>query len=342
MPGRNGALLGTTIKLVAKFKDANGNPVDPDVSPTIDIFPAGKNPNEGSTTDGDAIVLDASQTSLGSPAGANYIVRDAVGCYSYEFPIPPGGNIGIYFDRWNGSVTSQPLEEVFMFAVVGGGSIATGQLQENNRVTICVDGDLLDEDSNPLGDETCWYFTTTYNPLYSSVRRLRMELGSCISNIPDDTLNLNIFEASLYADGITFANDTVNDDYFKFARREYVTCLAASRILGCQGSHGGKQKRLGDLDIKWGSDTDDRMKAMMKCLSEYEPAIKSRGEMSAGTGLKPRSAVKGITDPDRPVIGRLWVKEADGMPAANSKVKSATSNRPKRTFLKRKSRWDWE
>jgi hypothetical protein len=319
MPGRNGALLGTTIKLVAKFKDAN---VDPDVSPTIDIFPAGKNPNEGSTTDGDAIVLDASQTSLGSPAGANYIVRDAVGCYSYEFPIPPGGNIGIYFDRWNGSVTSQPLEEVFMFAVVGGGSIATGQLQENNRVTICVDGDLLDEDSNPLGDETCWYFTTTYNPLYSSVRRLRMELGSCISNIPDDTLNLNIFEASLY--------------------REYVTCLAASRILGCQGSHGGKQKRLGDLDIKWGSDTDDRMKAMMKCLSEYEPAIKSRGEMSAGTGLKPRSAVKGITDPDRPVIGRLWVKEADGMPAANSKVKSATSNRPKRTFLKRKSRWDWE
>jgi len=341
MPGRNGVLLGTTIKLVAKFMDAVGNPVDPGVSPTIDIFPAGKNPNEGTTTDGDAIVLDASQTSLGSPAGSNYIVRDAVGCYSYEFPIPSGGDIGVYFDRWNGEVTSQPLEEVFMFVVVGGGSIATGQLQGNNRVTICVDGDLLDEDDTKLGDELCWYFTTSYSPLYSSVRRLRMELGPLIQQIPDDTLNLNIFEASLLADAITFVNDAVDNDYFKFARREYVTCLAASRLLGSQGTQ-GKQKRLGDLDVKLSGDPNDKIKSMMKCLAEYEPAIKSHGELSAGTSIKPRSAVKGITDPDRPVIGRLWVKEADGIPAANTKVKSATSNRPKRTFLKRKSRWDWE
>ena len=44
-------------------------------------------------------------------------------------------------------------------------------------------------------EDYSFYFTTTYNPLYSSIRKLRLEVGAFISNVPDDTVNLAIFEA---------------------------------------------------------------------------------------------------------------------------------------------------
>jgi len=344
MPGRNGALLGTEITLTVKFLDPSGNLADPDDFPSVDIFPPGKDPSQGSTTDADALILDASDApDLGNPPGTYYVTRQSVGCYSYKFPIPAGGDVGIYFDRWTGTLTGQPLEETFMFVVVGGGSIATGQLQNNNRVTVYIDGDLLDADGNKLGNDFEYYFTTTYDPLYSSVRRMRLELGPLANHVPDDTINLALFEASLFADAITFANNVVNDDYFKFARREYVTCLAASKLLGNQSTQ-GKQKRLADLDVRLSGDPNDKIKDMMRCIAQYEPVIKSHGEIAAGTGLKPQVAVKGATDPDRPIVGRLWAKEVDGMPAANTKVKPSGKSRPKRAYLNRwgKSRWDWD
>ena len=343
MAGRNGSLRDTTITLTVKFLDAAGNLADPDNSPMVDIFPAGKDPNSGTTVDGDAIILDASQTSYGNPPGANYIVRNSVGCYSYNFPIPNNGDLGVWFDRWTATVDQQTIEEVFMFVVVGGGSIGTSQLFENNRITVTISGDLLDVDDNKLEDDFIYYFTTTYSPLYSSVRKLRLDLGPLISQIPDDTINLAIFEASLLADAITFENNTVtNTEYFEFARRHYVSCLAGITLLSNKGTQ-GKSKRLADLAVELSGDPNDKLKDLQRCLAQYEPIIKSHGELGVGTSVKPAGFVKGSMDPDKPTISRLWTNQINPRtPAANIKVKARNSRRPKKTYInpRWKSRWD--
>lgn len=346
MAGRNGSLRGQTIKLNAKFLDASGNLTDPDVSPIVDIFPAGKDPNSGTTVDGDAVVLNATQTSLGIPPGTNFIVRDSLGCYSYEFPIPATADFGVWFDRWDATVDGQAIQAVFMFAVVGGGSIGTSQLFENNRVQVCIDADILDADGNKLSDEFCWYFTTSYNPLYSSVRRLRLECGPLLSEIPDDTINLAIFEASLFADGITFPvspGGESNTSYYEFARREYVTCLAGAKLLGSKSSQ-GKSKRLADLSVDLSGSTGDKLGKLEACLAKWDHVVKSQGTLGQGTSLKPKGVVKGLLDPDRPDIGRLWTKWSpfsnDDVPAANTKVRRSGSKRSKNTFLNpRWSKW---
>jgi hypothetical protein len=346
MAGRNGSLRGQTIKLNVKFLNAAGNLTDPDSSPTIDIFPAGKDPNSGSTTDLDAVILDASQTSLGNPAGTNYVVRDSIGCYSYEFLVPLSGDIGVWFDRWNAVIDAQPVEAVFMFAIVGGGSIGTSQLFENNRVTVTIDSSLLDTDNHELGQDYEWYFTTTYSPLYSSVRKLRLELGPLVNQIPDDTINLAIFEASLLADAISFTSETSNAGYFEVARREYVTCLAGAMLLSNKGTQ-GKTKRLADLTVELSGDPNDKLKDLQACIGKWDHVIKSRGELATGTSLKPQGVVKGAFDPDRPVIGRLWTQWChllgNDIPAANTKIIKPGSRRAKKTFTNprwNKSRWD--
>jgi hypothetical protein len=346
MAGRNGSLRNQTITLTAKFLDAAGNLTDPDSTPTIDIFPAGKDPNSGTTINADAIILDASQSSLGNPAGANYIDRESIGCYSYEFPIPGNAGFGVWFDRWNADIDGQAVEAVFMFAVVGGGSIGTSQLFENNRVTVIIDGELLDVDGNLLSNDYDWYFTTTYTPLYSSVRKMRLELGPLINQLPDDTINLAIFEASLLADAISFPSASSNTEYFTVARREYVTCLAGAMLLSNKGTQ-GKVKRLADLSVELSGDPNDKLKDLYSCIGKWDHVIKSNGELATGTSLKPRSVVKGEFDPDKPVIGRLWTQWShlleNNVPAANSKTRKRGSRRAKNTFTGPRwngSRWD--
>jgi hypothetical protein len=232
-----------------------------------------------------------------------------------------------------------------MFVVAGGGSIGTSQLFENNRITVTIDSSLLDADSNELGQEYEWYFTTTYNPLYSSVRKVRLELGPLVSQLPDDTINLAIFEASLLADAISFPASTTNTEYFEVARREYVTCLAGSMLLSNKGTQ-GKAKRLADLSVELSGDPNDKLKDLKACIGKWDHVIKSKGELATGTSLKPRAFVKGQFDPDRPIIGRLWTQWShllgDDIPAANTKVLKRGSRRPKKTFVNprwNKSRW---
>lgn len=183
--------------------------------------------------------------------------------------------------------------------------VITNQLSENMQVIITLSESIKDINGHSLGGTLSYYFTTTYNPLYSSVRKLRLEVGSFIADLPDDTLNLAIFEASLMANGINWVKGSTSD-FFRFARREWVTCKAAEILLdNVFALLGGTSKKLDNLEIKYdakaGQNLLDKIKA---CLAKWEAEVVSGGNATQ----RPQMVVKGSWDPDAPHVGRLWEK----------------------------------
>jgi hypothetical protein len=351
MAGRNSALRGHEIVLTAIFLDAGGDYTDPNPlsSLKLSIFPPGHDPRLGAQP-AEAWVVDASLTSEGSGPYADplqKIEKIDTGQYKYTFLIPSDSDFGSAFDNWRGIVDSQDLDETFTFVVVGGGSVETTQLFKNNAVLIELKNSIAATDGATLGQDYRWHFTTTYDPLYTSVRRVRLDLGPLIKDVADDTINLAIFEASLEADALVFG--TLSPDnwkYFYFARRMYVTCLAEMILLGSiMGSGGGaKSKRLADLDVDYDDNVDDLMNRALGCMAKYEAVLTSAGQLAPGTSQQPDYGVKGADDPDRPVVGRGWEPTSTyagaeiQMPAANTKSRYSWKRRSQRDFAW-PSRW---
>jgi hypothetical protein len=232
----------------------------------------------------------------------------------------------------------------------GAGDEDTSQLHNNNMVFIQLDETISSTtEDDTLGSDFTWYFTTTYTPMYSAIRRIRLDLGALIVLVPDDTINLAIFEASLEAQALTFGTPEVRtasmSRFFAFARRQYVTCLAEvillNAISGGSIIEGGKSKRLADLQISYdgGGQFKSLLDKAMNCLMKWAPTLTSAGEISPGTSQRPSMVIKGILDPDRPEVGRDWQPVStysgieDSYPAANTKSRhSVLSRRWKRSF----------
>ena len=326
---RNSVLRGEPIELTAYFLDAGGDYVDP-TDLKMAVYPPGKDPRLGATT-ADAWVYDVTLTSEGSGPHAvsgNYIQKIDVGKYKYVFTVPDD-------------------------VIVGGGSVGTTPpLYNNNMLLIELDSSIADTDGNTLGEDITYYFTTTYDPLYTSVRRIRLDLGSLVRDIPDDTINLAIFEASLEADALSFGDVAVlsasTQNYFKFARRQYVTCVAElillNSIQGSGAGTGGRAKRLADLQVNYGSEGQigDLLNRAISCRIKWEAALTSAGEIAPGTSQRPSMVIKGNLDPDRPSFGRDWqpisTYDANSYPAANTSSRKVGNRRWKRDF----SRTRWE
>jgi hypothetical protein len=182
-----------------------------------------------------------------------------------------------------------------------------GQLFENNLIVITVDRDTAEAvGGETLAEDFVFWFTTTYNPLYSSVRKVRLEIGSFIKSIPDDTINLAIFEASLFADNLTWIVADPMNKFFLFARREWVTCKAAEiLLLNVLGTGGLKHKRLDNLEVTYDAHHgQDLLDKVLGCLAKWEAEIQSGGHAVQ----KPSVVVKGDLDIDAPNVGRMWEK----------------------------------
>jgi len=226
---------------------------------------------------------------------------------------------------------------------------------DNNVIFVKLSKDIASTGGLTLEEDYEFYFTSTYSPLYTSVRRVRLDLGNVIRDIPEDTINLAIFEASLEADALTFGTAPTSgneQEFFLFARRMYVTCLAEVILLGSILGSGGaaKSKRLADLDVSYDGRTDELLKKALSCMARFEAVLTSAGEIGPGTSQKPQYVVKGEYDIDRPVIGRQWqptvtYNGADAeIPAANIKSKLTTQRRWSRDFRwpsRWNSRWDY-
>lgn len=341
---RNAAQRGEPITLTATFLDAGGDFADPS-GINVAVYPPGFDPRRVGVTTADAWVYNVTLSSSGSGPYVDInqdIDKIDVGRYQFIFTPPADATLGAAFDQWQGTIDLIALDETFSFTVVGGGSIGASQLYDNNAVYITLDGTIADTDGNTLSGDYEFYFTTTYDPMYSSVRRIRLDLGALIVDVPDDVINFAIFEASLEANALTFgpfATRTSNVlRYFRFARRQYVTCVAELILLNAisaETSVEGKSKRLADLQVSYGGggQFDDLLQKAVACRMKWEAALTSTGEIGPGTSQKPSMVIKGRLDPDRPDFGRDWEPTSthsgigSEYPAANAKSKNSVLNR---------------
>lgn len=229
----------------------------------------------------------------------------------YDYTDPTGDTTKYYQTRYYNSATS----------VVGTSSTAfqpsvEPQLVENMRVVITLDADIADTDGNTLGEDYVVYFTTTYNPLYVSSRRVELEIGQLIGNVPTDTVNLAIFEASREADTLTFAAIS-QTTYYNFARSQWVNCRAQQLLLSNTMGTLAKAKALGDLEVQYDTNgVRDVLGRLANCQAQWLPALQAGGI----SVQRPSTVVKGQYDPDRPPFGRMWVSPADSpkeVPAGN-------------------------
>lgn len=192
----------------------------------------------------------------------------------------------------------------------------TDSLLGNNAVTVTIGGSLKDENGNQISGDYSFYFTTTYSPLYVTARRIRLDIGGFLSGIPNDTINLAIFEASRIADILAYAGTITNQAYFDMVKRNFVICEASGILLQGISMEGGiARKKLGDFEVQYDTGHLPRiLDRLSDCVDKWQPLL-----MNGGNEKDFTMAVKGLYDPNRPIIGRVWEKESGGVPAANTK-----------------------
>lgn len=254
-----------------------------------------------------------------------------------EDTVLSGIDVGVYAESVDGDPNGNALGELIVDPEVSGVHlylvVASGQLKQNNLVTVTLDGTIAGNDGRSLGKDYTFAFTTEYYPLYCTVRRLRLSVGAYIENVADDTINLAIHMASLEADGLTWNKANLDDDYYQFARSQWTCCRAAQILLTntTGGSGSLKSKKLGDLQVDYDTskaDTNIPLKQAELCVQKWEGAL-----MAGGRQVQtPLMTIKGAEDPDRIDCGRGWTDDDVGVPAGNGRIQLAGSRRVRKYF----------
>ena len=225
-------------------------------------------------------------------------------------------------------------------------AITADQLFENNIIYLTLLGSIAATDGDTLGVDVNYYFTTTYNPMFSSVRRVRLDMGSFVANVPDEAIYLALFEASLQANENALYTSTItNGSLYLMAKREYTTCLAETilgkALLGNSGISERMSKSLGDLAVSRGGNISGLKEAIARfedCAVRWEITLQSGGDIGPGMSLRPQVSIKGAWAEDAIVVGRQWERTSgigsSSQPAANAKT-YASGRRDLKTFRSR-------
>ncbi len=318
---RSAIRIGSATTLRAVFTDDAGIPVQA-TSVTVDLFAPGLDPD-----------VDA-------PTVSN-LVPAYLGEGVFEVVLTAATPEGIWIDQWTGTIAGAVTVANLSFTTIQGGTVEsypTFGLNDNNVVEITIDKTVANLDGLTLGEDFTVTFTTTYTPLWSSVRKVQLEVGGLISGIPPDTINLAIFEASLEAEELTWKKGLQNNGLYQHARREYVTCRAASTLLNnVMGGGLLKSKALADFHVVY--DTQAARELLRRTL---DCADKWAGQLAAGGGANasraPRMVVKGDLDPDRPDMRRSMDEGGTKLPVANTALRYPGTRRHLRTGIKPRGR----
>lgn len=204
-------------------------------------------------------------------------------------------------------------------------TVPSGSLPNNRVVCVTLDSTIGAANGATLGTDYEWCFTTTYSPMYTTLRRMRLSIGTFISNVPDDTVNLAIYMASKMADELTWNKDDADSEYYEFVRKQWAHCKAEELLLmnTIGGSGSLKSKRLGDLEVEYNTSTNSTpaLDRALDCQAKWEAALMAGGRQVQ----KAAGVVKGELDPDRPPVGRGWFHQRSNLvnqtPVANRKTR---------------------
>lgn len=222
--------------------------------------------------------------------------------------------VGDYTDTWRFTVNGQNVEITNKFTVKNGGTIQALQngLDFNSLILIELDSTIADTDGNTLNTDQFLSFTTEYNPFYCSVEMVRMEMGTWVDLVPDDTIALAIHWSSLEANNITGVRPS--SERYYHARSKFVMYDTALRLfampIGTSSPGSGKQKQLGDLLIENGSSLDFNIKDLIMELrlerDEWWRVVNAGGCIVNGQGLGPTMATKGGSIKEKIKRSREW------------------------------------
>lgn len=218
-------------------------------------------------------------------------------------------------------------------------TVGANQIYENNLITVTLDSTIAGTNNVSLGSDYSFWFTTTYNPMYCTLRQTRMRIGAFIADVSDDTVNLAIHMASKETSYLTWNTTDADSDYYYFARSQWVCCKAAETLLlNTTGGLGSlKSKRLGDLQVEYNTNagTAKPLQKVENCLARWEGALMAGGQQVQA----PTMVVKGESDIDRPPIGRGWFHsrnlDAPSTPSANQRSIFGTSRRYYHVYSRR-------
>lgn len=324
----------SVFKLVVELRDAEDNLFDPAVGPTVDIFA----PADDLTDDTSADVLNASVSSLGDVGqqGANLVIRESIGLYSYTFPILADSTIGSWTDRWSFTQDSVATTVDFNFEVLTRSRIESATLTTNSCILITLDSSIADEDGTLLGVDEEIRFWTEFTPVYTSTSLVMAEVGGYLRGVDESSILLAIYQASLDADVLSFVTARPNSEYYQWVKRRWVTCMASRLVMTNLVSNMVKKKQLADLtveyDLSWGAKIDD----LQDCIDELTPILQAGGNISPGSSLPLSTTIKGLNHPDYPEFGRGFVAGERG--GGNTHVYKTQGNRKTKTYRSRRAK----
>ena len=219
-------------------------------------------------------------------------------------------------------------------------TISPNQLFPNNIIVLTLDRNIENEAGDTLGEDFVSYFSTVYSPLYTSKRRVALDIGPLLRDVSEESIMLAILEASLYADSLNFQGIMTNTAYYQQARREFVSCYAENLLVSgmMSGGSGGRlSKTLGDLQVSRDgtSGISNKQKSLEDCMKYWQIVIESGGAVGPNNSLSPGHSVKGAMANDAIVVHRQWEPMSRvSIPAANSwrQDSMGSSRRGTRTF----------
>lgn len=339
---RGSVLAGEEILLRAVFVDSMGNLIDPDGSPSVP--PVLYIYDESVESETISEEMDA-MTFTSAIAGPLNATRLSPGYYEYAYTVPTAYEPGTWHDVWVGVVNGITNITMLDFSVEESIDIDPQTIGQNTMIVVELDDTITNLAGDSNLEEQRLYYTTTYNPLYASPDLVRMEVGPWIDYIPDDTLALMIHWASLEAQFIQGPHQEAWGN-IKLARTKFVIYDAALRAAmqagggNSAGYSSGGAKQLGDLKINQGDVVATVDKEIVDYLreqrNEWWRVVNAGGNIVPGQGLTPTYSVKGIMDPDRRNVGRLW----DDVTPHNFVI--PTANRKIRTAPRLRGRWQFE
>ena len=318
----------SVFKLIVRLTDAEGNLFDPDVGPTVSIFAPGDDLDDDSSAD----VLSASVASLGAigQQGVNLVIRESLGIYSYIFPIDGDATEGGWTDRWTFTNDSIVTTVDFTFSVIARVQLESTALSVNQCVLITLDSSILDTNGTELGTDVVIRFWTPLTPMYSSVNLVMGEAGGYLRGVDESAIVLALYEASLEADIITFQSIR-NSRWYNFARRKWVTCMAARQVMVNLVNNLVKKKQLADLTVEYDLSWYSKIDELKDCVNDLTPVLESGGELSVGASYPVQTTTKGVNDADYPDIGRGFESSGE-RGGGNANVYTGSKTRVTKTY----------
>ena len=356
--GRHSVLSGQALDLRVIFRDDANNLVDTDAIPDVYIY------DESVSID---VVEAELLAKVFTSALAGPLVPTALstGFYELVYTVPSGSSEGVWHDVWVGDVDGVDSSDILSFNVDTAADLSFQTLLENELILICLDASIGNVGATlTLAADVQLSFSTTYNPLYASPDLVRLEVGTFVDYIPDDTLALMIHWSSKEADFIRRPKLCNSADY-EFARTKFVIFDAAVKALtmpgGASGSGAGTisegtKKTLGDLMIdktggggpstvavtSGGVDVET-LGYLRMMRDDWWRVVNAGGCIVPGQSLDPETAIRGRWNPDRRASGRLWANPENSFyaqPGANTKIKFPGHERSRFAFSRHRRQFN--